>query len=519
MQSESAKLNRPTDATGRWVLFATVLASGMAFIDATALNVALPAIQSQFRATGTELLWIVNAYAVMVAALLLPGGALGDRSGRKRVFMTGILLFAVASLACGLAQGTGSLIAARGIQGLGAALMIPGSLSLISSNFEPSRRGRAIGTWSACSVVMTALGPILGGLFAQAGLWRAVFFINLPLAALSLLILTVKVPPSHTEPTPKPFDYSGALCSVVGLVALNCGLIEAARSWHNPLIIVALVTGFVALAAFVWVELLAADPLLPLRLFRDRTLTAACLQTLCFYSGLFGMMFFLSLNLIQVQHYDAAVAGLAQLPLMLLVVLLSPIAGRLVDRFGPGVPLTIGGTLASLGFLLLARPGLTAGPIDYWSHFFPPLIVLGLAMGLSAAPLSTTVMNSVGQKQLGIAAGINSTLSRLSAVLGIAILGLIAFLSFDQSLMLQAAELRLSSEESAILANESLRLVDASPPPGMTADKTAAVAQAIKLAWVNAFQVVSYVCAGTIGLSTLLVAILISQQPRWSNPS
>jgi MFS family permease len=393
--------------------------------------------------------------------------------------------------------------------------MIPGSLSLISDTFEPSRRGQAIGTWTACSVVMTALGPIVGGLLARVGMWRGVFLINLPLALLALAILAVKAPKHADHATVGSLDYFGALFSVVGLAALNYGLIEAAaRTWHNPLVLAALVTGFVCLAAFVWVESRAAVPLLPLSLFRDRTLTAACLLTLSFYSGLFGMMFFLSLNLIQAQNYDPALAGLAQLPLMLLVVLLlSPLAGRLIDRFGPRVPLTIGGTLACVGFLLLAQPELTAGPREYWTTFLPPLAVLGLAMGICAAPLSTTVMNSVQEKQMGIASGINSTLSRLSAVVGVAVLGLIALLSFERSLMSLTAELPLSSEETAMLTNESARLIDASPPPGMSEETTAAIRHAIKRAWVTAFQLVSYVCAGTVGLSTLLASTLISRRP------
>ncbi|MBT4865646.1 MAG: DHA2 family efflux MFS transporter permease subunit, partial [Planctomycetaceae bacterium] len=448
-----------------------------------------------------------------VAALLLLGGALGDHFGRRRIFMAGITIFAVASLACGLAAGTRSLIAARAIQGLGAALMIPGSLSLISATFEPSRRGRAIGVWSACSVVMTALGPILGGLLAQAGLWRGVFFVNLPLALLSLVILKVKVPEDIDETTSRPLDYGGALLSVVGLASFNYGLIEAAsRGWHDPFVVTGTVTGIICLAAFARVERRAAAPLLPLDLFHDHTLVAACFQTLCFYSGLFGMMFFLSLNLIQVQQYDPAFAGLAQLPLMLLVVLLSPMAGRLVDRYGPRLPLVIGGTLASLGFLVLAQTGLTAGPREYWSSFLPALTLLGLAMGISAAPLSTTVMNSVQHEQTGVGSGINSTLSRLSAVLGVAVLGLVALLSFEHSLMSQVSELHLSSEETAILANESIKLAEAQPPPGMPVEAAAAVKLEIKRAYITAFRNVSYVCAGTVGFSTLITAALIPRR-------
>lgn len=511
MATQAPQANSTAADTERWVLLAAVLASSMAFIDATALNVALPAIQKQLRCTGAELLWILNAYALVVAALLLLGGGMGDRFGRKRMFIVGIGLFAVASLACGGAANTKWLIAARAFQGLGAALMIPGSLSLISSTFEPSRRGRAIGTWSAFSVIMTALGPILGGLFAHAGFWRGVFWINLPLAVLCLAILVGKVPKTRGDGVMSgPPDYAGAVLSVLGLAALNYGLIEsAARSWHDPLVAAALTLGAVCLAAFIWVELRATDPLLPLSMFRDRTLIAACLQTLCFYSGLFGTMFFLSLNLIQVQHYNPAVAGLAQLPLMLLVVVVSPLAGRLVDRHDPRLSLTAGGSLAAVGFLLLARPELTSGPDSYWTTFLPPLALLGLAMGLSATPLSTTVMNRVQQHQMGVASGLNATLSRLSAVLGVAVLGMVALFVFDRSLTSRAPALNLTAAESTILARESKKLVEAIPPPGMPPAKANAVKSAIKLAYVTSFRMVSYVCAVSVASSTLLVAWLL----------
>jgi EmrB/QacA subfamily drug resistance transporter len=497
----------------KWVLVTTVLASAMAFIDATALNVALPAIQSQIDATGTELMWIVNSYAVVTAALILFGGAMGDGFGRKRVFAIGIGLFVTASLGCGLSFNTESLIIARALQGLGAALMIPGSLSLISTTFEPSRRGRAIGIWSACSVVMTALGPIIGGLLADVGLWRAIFFINLPIGVLSLAVLLtkVKVPRRHRESA--SVDYAGAAFCILGLASLNFGLLEVASRGWSDVVVSAFVLGVCFLVAFLWNESKSAAPLLPLKLFRNRNFGAACQLTVCFYSGLYGMLFFLALNLIQVQDYRASIAGAAQLPVMLLVILLSPVAGSLVDRYGPRVPLTIGGVMATLGFLLLARPGLTSGSSEYWIHFFPPLLLLGAAMGMSAAPLSTTIMNSVPQSHVGIASGINSTLSRLSSVLGIAVLGPIAILMFRQSLMLQTKSLSLSDEWSSVLRRESWRLADAVPPPGVSPEMTDAVEHAIGLAFVDAFREVSYISAVIVGLSTLLAAVMLQRQP------
>lgn len=497
----------------KWVLVTTVLASAMAFIDATALNVALPAIQSQIDATGAELMWIVNSYAVVTAALILFGGALGDGFGRKRVFGIGIGLFVAASLGCGFSFNTESLIIARTLQGLGAALMIPGSLSLISTTFETSRRGRAIGIWSACCVVMTALGPIVGGLLADAGLWRAIFFINLPIGILALVVLLTKVTVPKRDSRQASLDYTGAVFSMLGLAGLNFGLLElASRGWSDPVVVSAFVLGICFLVAFLWNESRSASPLLPLNLFRNRNFGAACQLTVCFYSGLYGMLFFLALNLIQIQDYRASIAGAAQLPVMLLVILLSPVAGGLVDRYGPRGPLTVGGILATLGFLLLARPGLTSGSLGYWTDFFPPLLLLGMAMGMSAAPLSTTIMNSVPQSHVGIASGINSTLSRLSSVLGIAVLGPIAILTFRQSLMLQSKSFSLSDEWRRVLQRESWRLADAVPPPGMSPEMTDAVEHAIRLAYIDAFRAVSCLSAAIVGLSTLLAAVMLERQ-------
>ena len=426
------------------------------------------------------------------------------------MLITGVGLFAFGSLLCGLAPGAVWLIAARTVQGIGAAIMLPGSLSLISTTFEPLRRGRAIGTWSALSVVMTALGPVLGGLLADAGLWRGVFLINLPLSALCLLVLNAQVPADHREGGSGRLDFGGGLLSVAGLALLSYGLIESSnRGWHNPGILAACAAGLVCLGVFVLFERRVSNPLLPMSLFRDRTMVAASLQTLCLYSGLFGMTFFLALNLIQVQKYAAAQAGLAQLPLMLMVLVFAPVAGHLVDRAGPRLPLMIGGALGGAGFALLAAPHVTSGPGDYWTSFLLPLILLGVSMGVSAPALSTAILNSVEQTRLGAAAGINSTLSRLSSVLGIAVLGPVALLIFRDSLMSLTSELTLNSTEVVQLARESVRLADAQPPAGLSAELTSSIDGAIGAAYVTAFRVVSIVCAAIVGASTLGVAVLM----------
>jgi EmrB/QacA subfamily drug resistance transporter len=507
----------------RWVLVAAVLASSMAFIDATALNVALPVIQSEFAASGAELLWIINAYALVTAALILFGGVIGDYLGRVKIFALGIGLFVAASLACGLAPSSEALIAARAIQGLGAALMIPGSLSLIAATFECSRRGRAIGIWSACSVVMTALGPIIGGLLADAGWWRFIFFLNLPIGALALAVLSLKVSAAEvwvtegsTTRTPSGLeqtDFVGACLCIVALAALNFGLIELGnRSWSDPLLITSFGTFSASLMAFILNEARCQFPLLPLDLFRNRNFLAASQMALSFYCGLYGMLFFLALNLVQVQGYLASAAGLAQLPVIILVMLFSPVAGYLVDRVGPRVPIACGGVLGVLGFALLARPGVTLGPVDYQTTFLPPLILLGMSMGMSAAPLTTTILNCVPEARLGLASGVNSTLSRLSSVLGLVILGSISLDRFSKSLLQKVDSLDLSEELLANLREQSKGFADTVPPEGLSPAMTEIVQQSIQMAFIDSFRTVSLVSATVLGVSTLIAVMLLQNR-------
>ncbi len=494
----------------RWVLFATVLVSGMAFIDSTALNVALPALQDDLNATGSELLWILNGYSLLVAALLLVGGALGDRYGRRRIYVVGIAIFSGASLACGIATTATALIAARVIQGIGGALMIPGSLAIIVSTVSSEHRGRAIGTWSALSVVATAIGPVLGGILASAGMWRYVFFINLPMAAIAVAVLYLKVPESRSTDAPGGIDYRGAALLIAGLMGVNYGLVESASSgFSEPRVLVSVIGGAIALLVFVYVEALSDCPFLPLRIFKVRTFNAAAILTLSFYSSLYGMLFFFSLNLIQVQGYTAKVAGMTQLPLMVLVVALSRWAGGLVDRFGPRLPLIIGAAVGGLGFLLFALPGVTNGPAEFWGHYLPPLVALGVAMGMTVAPLSSTVMSSVADDKSGLASGINSALSRLASVLGIAVLGSIALFSYGQSLEERTTDLDLPPDAFMAVREQTANLGNGEVPPGLSPGAASQVQRAYKLAFVDAFRTVSCVCAGVVWLSMLLVFFLM----------
>ena len=498
--------------TGRWVLLVAVLAMSMAFIDTTALNVALPALQAELTASGAELFWVLNAYALPLTSFLLLAGALGDRYGRKRIFGVGIAWFAVASLACGLAPTPETLIASRVAQGVGGAVMIPGSLALITSIFPAARRGKAIGMWSALSVITMAMGPVLGGALAQAGLWRGVFFINIPLAALALVALWLKVPESRDPQAPERLDFGAALLAVAGLASVSYACIEAPQSGFGN----ARTWGFAAggascLVLFVVAETRCRFPMLPLGIFRSRTFSFANLMTLSLYTAFYGMMVFIPLNLVQVQGYSAGQAGLAQLPVILLIIIISPWAGRMVDRRGPRGPLLVGSVLAGLGLLLFAVPGLTAGPADYWTTFLPPLSVWGVGMGLTITPLSTTVMSSVSVERSGLASGINSTLSRLASVLAVAILGGIALLTFRQALEARSTELALVAEAKHSLMTEAARLGDAKVPDNLSQPARAGAELAIKLAFIDTFGLLSWLGAGLAWLGTLLAFLGIKR--------
>lgn len=502
-----------TDTLGRRVLLSTILASSMAFIDGSALNVALAALQDDLGASGVELLWIVNAYMLMLASLILIGGSLGDHLGRNRIFRIGIAVFALGSAACGLAPVTEVLIAARAVQGIGGALMVPGSLAIISALFADSARGKAIGLWSAASTVTTIGGPILGGLFADAGFWRGVFFINLPLAAVSLWALQ-PVPESRDDSAPEQLDYSGAALTVLGLAGLTYGLVMfgdrgVVTAARDPLVWLALVIGGAALAAFVVVERRSDHPMIDLRLFRSRSFTGANLTTAFLYGALAGGLFFLPLNMIQVQGYDASLAGLTFLPFSILLALLSPLMGGFVDRYGPRGPLIVGPLLVAASYVALALPGVTDGPGAYWTTYFPGAVLLGLGMGLTVAPLTTTVMGSIVQSHAGVASGINNAVSRSAQVLAVALFGAVGLGVFSVALDAETEALALTDTQRDELQAEARDLADAEPPAGLDDTSRQRVEAGIDAAFVSVFRVVSLLAAGMCLIGAGLAAVYI----------
>ncbi|RUL75930.1 MFS transporter [Dyella choica] len=497
----------PCSAPSRhWTLVAAILGSSLAFIDGTVVNVALPAIQRELGASTSDAQWVMESYALFLASLLLVGGTLGDRFGRKRIFMLGAGLFMLASIGCSLSSGVLQLIAARAFQGIGAALLVPGSLALISATFPQSERGAAIGTWSAFSGITAAIGPVIGGFLVEHYSWTWAFLINAPVGVVLLAICAAKVPESKGR-MEGPVDVLGASLVTIGLAGLVFAFIEApARGWTAAPIWLAAVIGILALLLFVRVEAHAASPMLPLALFRERNFAGANLLTLLLYAALGGSLFFLPLNLIQVQGYGATAAGAALLPFIAIMFLLSRWTGSLVDRFGSRLPLVIGPTIAAAGFAMFALP---ATESSYWTAFFPAICILGLGMSVTVAPLTTTVMNLAGRDLAGTASGINNAVSRAAALLAIALFGFVLTLVFNIVLDSELRSLRAPTGLVAAVVGQRQKLAGIVMPAGYPDATLAALKHAVNLSFLSGFRCVMLVSAALALLSAASAWIFI----------
>ncbi|MFF9485954.1 MFS transporter [Streptomyces sp. NPDC014676] len=406
---------------GRWILLTTVLGSSMALLDSTVVNVALPRIGRDLDADLAALQWTVNAYMVTLAGLILLGGALGDRYGRRKVFVVGVLWFAAASLLCGIAPNAGVLIAARALQGVGGALLTPGSLALIQATFHPDDRGRAVGLWSGFGGIGAAVGPFVGGWLVDGPGWRWVFLLNVPLALLCAPVAVRHVPESTGGEHEGRFDVLGAALGAVALALVTYALIEAGEG--SLVVAVSAVAGSAAAVAFVLVEKRRPHPMMPLDIFASRQFTAVNLVTLCVYAAFGGFFFLAALQLQVVVGWSALAAGTALLPTTALMLLLSARSGELGDRIGPRIPLTAGPLLCAAGMLLMLRVGPGA---SYATEVLPALLVLGLGMVTLVAPLTATVLASVDTARAGLASGINNAAARAAGLVAVAALPLLA---------------------------------------------------------------------------------------------
>jgi len=448
---------------------------------------------------------VVEAYALFLAALLLLGGSLGDHFGRRRIYAIGVVLLALASVWCGLAPSIGQLIAARAVQGIGGAMLVPGSLAIISASFPEDERGQAIGTWSGSTAITSAMGPVIGGWLIEHVSWRAVFFLNLPLALAVLLLVARYVPESRNEEDSKKLDLLGASLATLSLGAIVYGLIESSRlGLQNPIVIGALLAGTIIFGAFILVEARVRHPMMPLSLFRSQNFAGANLLTLFLYASLAGTLFFMPLNLIQVQGYTATAAGAATLPFILIMFLLSRWSGGLVKRYGARLPLVVGPIIAAVGFALFLRPGVGG---SYFRTFFPAIVVLGLGMAISVAPLTTTVMNSVTQSHAGIASGVNNAVSRTAGLLAVAVFGLIMFHAFNSCLEQRLSMISITPEVRQALNAERLKLAAAEIPRSLNEETRVTIKQAINECFVFGFRRVMLVGA-VLALSGSLLAWL-----------
>ncbi|WP_262282635.1 MFS transporter [Micromonospora sp. MA102] len=420
-------------AAGHGTLLAAILASGMVFIDSTVVNVALPRLGAELGATVAGLQWTVNGYLLMLAAFVLLGGALGDRFGRRRIFLLGVVWFAVASVLCGLAQGTGWLIAARFLQGAGGALLTPGSLSVLQASFHPDDRARAIGIWSGLSGVSTAIGPLLGGWLIDALSWRWIFFVNLPLAVGVVLAALRWLPESRDEAASRTgagrrFDVAGTLLGALALGGVTYALIDApARGAGSPAVLAAAVVGVLGAVVFVLVERRRGDTaMLPTGLFSSRLFSVLNIFTVVVYAALGGFTFFLAVYLQNVVGWSALSTGLATVPMTLLLLVGSARAGALAARIGPRLPLTVGPVVAAAGLLLLRRVGPGA---SYWVDVLPGVLLFGAGLTLVVAPLTASVLAAVADRFAGVASGFNNAAARAGGLLAVAALPLLVGLS------------------------------------------------------------------------------------------
>jgi EmrB/QacA subfamily drug resistance transporter len=510
-----AQDQRCAELTRKWVMLACIFASSLAFIDGTVVNVALPELQKIFSTTVSRVQWVLESYQLFSSALLLVGGALGDHYGRRRALGAGVLIFVAASIWCGVAQTINQLIVARAVEGVGAALIIPTSLSMLASAYPPELRGGAIGSWAAWTGLCAALGPVVGGWLIEHASWRLIFFLNVPVGAAVVLLLT-RIPESRgvKEGDRSQLDWLGAALITLSLTAIVLGLLDGPMlGWSSRRVVVALVAGGVLLVAFLRVEATRPNAMMPLRLFHSREFTAANILTFFLYASLGGSLFFLPFYLIQIKHFSATAAGAAFLPFIALMFLFSSRVGKLMSRVGARWLLVVGAVIAGCGFalfgLLMTQPG-------YARAVLPAVLMLGIGMTLSVAPLTATVMNSVPQQENGVASGVNNALSRVAGLLAVAVLGAVLQGTFSKKLSAELNNSRLSEAQRVELYVQRNKLNEARLASA-SVDAQIEAKRALNAAFIAGFRRVMDISAAECVAGAIVVAFMIrrrSSAPR-----
>jgi EmrB/QacA subfamily drug resistance transporter len=495
---------------GKLILTSTILASGMAFLDSTVVNIAIPTIQTKLNATITGIQWIVNGYNLMLCALILISGALGDRFGRKRVFTLGIGVFITSSFLCGIAQSITQLEIFRAIQGIGGAMMVPGSLSIINIAFEENVRGRAIGLWSGFAGGVAALGPLVGGGLVQYLGWPSIFYINIPLGLLALYIAIKYIPETRNHESTK-IDFLGTVLIFLSLLGISYGLISVSDlGWTNPVIITSLFVGVLSFILFIIAETKVKEPLVPFHIFSSSLVTGANLATFFLYFALSGVIFFLVLNFQQIQHYSPVFAGFGMLPTVLLITFLSGTGGTIADKIGPRIPMIVGPFIVAIGMASLILPSENA---NYFTQFLPGLVLFGLGMSLVIAPLTKSAL-SVKEKYSGAASGVNNAVARVAGLLAIALLGVIVVSVFDARLSTKMASSHLPASIKQQIMTQENKLGGIQLPVHFTISERNESQKMIEDSFISGFRWVMTINASLAFLSSVTAFITIKNKKK-----
>ena len=481
----------------RWVVIGSGLGTGMGYIGLSSLVVALPQIQIDLGINGAGLLWVTNIYQLMLASFLIVGGSLGDVIGHRRAYTLGILVFMVGSGASGFANTLTAMLIARAVQGFGGALMIPGALAVLTNHFPDEKRHRAIGFYSMLSISMSLLGPVLGGVLVSSGYWRGVFFLNVPFAVITLFCVSRFTLQEQPQPSHhlRKLDWVGALLLTISLGAMVYSLIEIGQAGINLLNLCWVVCGGVGIAVFIWWEQRATNPMVPLDLFRSPLFTATNITQFLLYMALEAIIYFFTLNLIQIQGYSELEAGLASLPYVLSLIVMSTIVVYVGERIGVCRLVTVGALLVAFGIMLIIPVGLTTGADAYWTTFFIPIILIGSGMGVTVVPLDTTMMGSVPATNVGSASGIDNANVRVASLFAIALLGSIGLAAYGTALTNRTSDLDLAPDVRVAIQEQANELGNAAVPTDTPQGLVLVVDTAMRTAFVDMFRVIAGGCA------------------------